>query len=108
VDESDRKRYDDMHARTDSDRMDFIDAELTTGAAFAGVAESHYGFGENTEARQARASAAKALSKATDAIQTAAQNGYSTDRFTQRADRLRTRVEDLYVRDLRPDEPRGA
>jgi hypothetical protein len=105
VENGDRERYVLARARTASDRMDFIDAELGTGSAFAGVAESHYGFGQNLEARQARARAAKALYTADDAIQAARANGDSTARFSERAHDLRSRVEDLYAHDLRPDEP---
>ncbi|HZU27215.1 MAG TPA: hypothetical protein VFA04_16930 [Bryobacteraceae bacterium] len=108
MDERERERYQEARERTAYDRMDFIDAELGTGAAFAGVAESHYCSGQNREARRARAQAAKALYKADDAMQMARDNGQATMHFTQRADRLRMRVEDLYVRDLRPDEPSEA
>ena len=104
VDDRDRDRCQQAHARTIADRFDFIDTEIRTGQAFASVAASHYDFGQRLEARHARAEALKALDQASDNMQKARAQGHSTTHLDDRLHQLRATLDGLYSRDHSPDD----
>jgi len=104
MDERDRERCEQAHARTIADRFDFIDTEIRTGHAFASVAASHYDFGQRLEARHARTEASKALDEASDKMRKARAEGHSTTHLDERLGQLRATLDGLYSRDRTPDD----
>jgi hypothetical protein len=101
------EQLDLVRARTDRDRMDFVATELAAAATLAGVAESHYHFGERLQGRHARAQAREAWSQVLAGVDASRQRGHSTAHLDERMENVRARLERLDAADRASGDGRG-